>query len=50
LQEPPKCTQIWIFGLKTNRLATLLKSFMKFAAGNASASAGVQWTKMHFTG
>jgi hypothetical protein len=24
LQDPPKFTQIWIFGLKTNHLATLL--------------------------
>jgi hypothetical protein len=23
LQDPPKCSQIWIFGLKTNHLATL---------------------------
>jgi hypothetical protein len=23
LQDPPKFTQIWIFGLKTNHLATL---------------------------
>jgi hypothetical protein len=23
LQDPPKITQIWIFGLKTNHLATL---------------------------
>jgi hypothetical protein len=28
LQEPPKFTQIWIFGLKTNHLATLLKSYL----------------------
>jgi hypothetical protein len=26
LQDPPKFTQIWIFGLKTNHLATLLQS------------------------
>jgi hypothetical protein len=25
-QDPPKFTQIWIFGLKTNHLATLLGS------------------------
>jgi hypothetical protein len=25
LQDPPKFTQIWIFGLKTNHLATLLE-------------------------
>jgi hypothetical protein len=25
LQGPPKFTQIWIFGLKTNHLATLLE-------------------------
>jgi hypothetical protein len=25
VQDPPKFTQIWIFGLKTNRLATLLQ-------------------------
>jgi hypothetical protein len=25
LKDPPKFTQIWIFGLKTNHLATLLK-------------------------
>jgi hypothetical protein len=24
LQDPPKFTQIWIFGLKTNHLATLV--------------------------
>jgi hypothetical protein len=24
LQNPPKITQIWIFGLKTNHLATLV--------------------------
>jgi hypothetical protein len=24
LQDPPKVTQIWIFGLKTNHLATLV--------------------------
>jgi hypothetical protein len=24
VQDPPKFTQIWIFGLKTNHLATLL--------------------------
>jgi hypothetical protein len=24
LQDPPKFTQLWIFGLKTNHLATLL--------------------------
>jgi hypothetical protein len=24
LQDPPKLTQIWIFGFKTNHLATLL--------------------------
>jgi hypothetical protein len=26
LQDPPKFTQIWILGLKTNHLATLLES------------------------
>jgi hypothetical protein len=26
LQDPPKFTQIWIFGLKTNHLATLLRA------------------------
>jgi hypothetical protein len=26
LQDTPKSTQIWIFGLKTNHLATLLAS------------------------
>jgi hypothetical protein len=25
-QDPPKCTQIWIFGLKTNHLATLVET------------------------
>jgi hypothetical protein len=25
LQEPPKFTQIWIFGLKTSHLATLMQ-------------------------
>jgi hypothetical protein len=25
VQDPPKFAQIWIFGLKTNRLATLLQ-------------------------
>jgi hypothetical protein len=25
LQDPPQFTQIWIFGLKTNHLATLLR-------------------------
>jgi hypothetical protein len=25
LQDPPKFTQFWIFGLKTNHLATLLR-------------------------
>jgi hypothetical protein len=30
LQDPPKFTQIWIFGLKTNHLATLVVvTFMK---------------------
>jgi hypothetical protein len=24
LQDPPKCIKIWIFGLKTNHLATLI--------------------------
>jgi hypothetical protein len=26
LKDPPKFTQIWIFGLKTNHLATLVKT------------------------
>jgi hypothetical protein len=26
LQDPPKFTQIWIFGLKTNHLATLIET------------------------
>jgi hypothetical protein len=26
MQHPPKFTQIWIFGLKTNHLATLVRS------------------------
>jgi hypothetical protein len=26
LQDPPKFTQIWIYGLKTNHLATLIGS------------------------
>jgi hypothetical protein len=30
LQDPPKFTQIWIFGLKTNHLATLLPAFVGF--------------------
>jgi hypothetical protein len=32
LQDPPKFTQIWIFGLKTNHLATLL-GVQKFKHG-----------------
>jgi hypothetical protein len=30
LQDPPKFTQIWIFGLKTNHLATLDKEEIAF--------------------
>jgi hypothetical protein len=30
LQDPPKFTQIWIFGLKTNHLATLDLSIKTF--------------------
>jgi hypothetical protein len=30
LQDPPKFTQIWIFGLKTNHLATLNTTSQKF--------------------
>jgi hypothetical protein len=29
LQDPPKFTQIWIFGLKTNHLATLVATLDK---------------------
>jgi hypothetical protein len=32
LQDPPKFTQIWIFGLKTNHLATLVISNIFTAA------------------
>jgi hypothetical protein len=28
MQDSPKFTQIWIFGLKTNHLATLLPAFI----------------------
>jgi hypothetical protein len=28
LQDPPKFSQSWIFGLKTNHLATLLEPFL----------------------
>jgi hypothetical protein len=31
LQDPQKFTQIWIFGLKTNHLATLLLRFQKLS-------------------
>jgi hypothetical protein len=40
VQDPPKFTQIWIFGLKTNHLATLpasvnesVKTFKKCTSG-----------------
>jgi hypothetical protein len=29
LQDPPKFTQIWIFGLKANHLATLIPNWSK---------------------
>jgi hypothetical protein len=32
LQDPPKFTQIWIFGLKTNHLATLFCTINFFQA------------------
>jgi hypothetical protein len=33
VQDPPKFTQIWNFGLKTNHLATLVEScFKKFTS------------------
>jgi hypothetical protein len=35
LQGPPKFTQIWIFGLKTNHLATLLLALFRFTAKKA---------------
>jgi hypothetical protein len=31
LQDPPKFTQIWVFGLKTNRLATLIPNQWQLA-------------------
>jgi hypothetical protein len=34
LQDPQKFTQIWIFGLETNHLATLAKTIFFFQLNN----------------
>jgi hypothetical protein len=39
VQDPPKFTQIWIFGLKTNHLATLVGIKSKFRSESSSAFA-----------
>jgi hypothetical protein len=36
LQDPPKFTQIWIFGLKTNHLATLVCATHEGSLKNSS--------------
>jgi hypothetical protein len=35
MQDPPKFTQIWIFGLKTNHLATLAPTHISSHCGFA---------------
>jgi hypothetical protein len=48
LQDPPKVTQIWIFGLKTNHLATLVGTFIQRAGVDVEAAKkGVHATKVY---
>jgi hypothetical protein len=52
LQDPPKFTQIWIFGLKTNHLATLLKYrkklFLVVVSRNPSKTKSAKFYKKAF--